>query len=154
MSTAENSSDGLLSAIRAIESVIRQHADEAEKNHRLSQAVVDALGQAGLFRMWIPKTLGGLEVSPLTAYRAIEEVARLDGSTGWCVFIAVSSSITGAFLADLAAEEMFRQPLKVIGGSIAGVGKRWSKQTGIWSVAAGPTRVAVNTAAGCWPCAK
>jgi alkylation response protein AidB-like acyl-CoA dehydrogenase len=123
MSTAENSSDGLLSPIRAIESVIRQHADEAEKNHRLSQAVVDALGQAGLFRMWIPKTLGGLEVSPLTAYRAIEEVARLDGSTGWCVFIAVSSSITGAFLADLAAEEMFRQPLKVIGGSIAGVGK-------------------------------
>ena len=80
--------------------------------------------ERALFRMWIPKTLGGLEVSPLTVYRVVEEVARLDGSTGWCVFIGASSAITTAFLADLAAEDMFgRDPLGVIGGSIAGVGK-------------------------------
>jgi len=82
------------------------------------------MAEAGLFRMWVPQALGGLEVPPLTAYRVIEEVARLDGSTGWCLFIGASSTITGAFLADLAAEEIFAgDPLGVLGGSIAGAGK-------------------------------
>ena len=122
--TTEEATEDLLNVVRALEPIIRKHADEAERNHRLSQPVVDALARAGLFRMWVPKTLGGLEVSPLTAYRVVEEVARLDGSTGWCVFIGVSSAISGAYLADVAAEEMFgRDPLGVIGGSIAGIGK-------------------------------
>lgn len=122
--TVEEATEDLINVVRALEPIIRQHADEAERNHRLSQPVVDALARAGLFRMWVPKTLGGLEVSPLTAYRVVEEVARLDGSTGWCVFIGVSSAVTGTFLADLAAEDMFgRDPLGVMGGSIAGIGK-------------------------------
>ena len=122
--TVEEATEDLLNVARALEPIIRQHADEAERNHRLSQPVVDALARAGLFRMWVPRTLGGLEVSPLTAYRVVEEVARLDGSTGWCVFIGVSSAISGAFLADLAAEDMFgRDPLGVTGGVIAGIGK-------------------------------
>jgi alkylation response protein AidB-like acyl-CoA dehydrogenase len=122
--TVEEATEDLLNVVRALEPIIRQHADEAERNRRLSQPVVDALARAGLFRMWVPKTLGGLEVSPLTAYRVVEEVARVDGSTGWCVFIGVSSAVSGAYVADLAAEDMFgRDPLGVIGGSIAGVGK-------------------------------
>ena len=122
--TVEEATEDLLNVARALEPIIRQHADEAERNHRLSQPVVDALARAGLFRMWVPRTLGGLEVSPLTAYRVVEEVARLDGSTGWCVVIGVSSAISGAFLADLAAEDMFgRDPLGVTGGVIAGIGK-------------------------------
>jgi alkylation response protein AidB-like acyl-CoA dehydrogenase len=122
--TVEEATEDLLNVARALEPIIRQHADEAESNRRLSQAVVHAMAEAGLFRMWVPQALGGLEVPPLTTYRVIEEVARLDGSTGWCLFIGASSTITGAFLADLAAEEMFAgDPLGVLGGSIAGVGK-------------------------------
>jgi indole-3-acetate monooxygenase len=114
----------LLEAVRTLGPLIRQHADEAEFNRRLSQPVVHALANAGLFRMWVPQTLGGLEVSPLTFYRVVEEVARLDGSTGWCLLIGGASAVTGAFLADEAAEEMFgRDPLAVIGGSIAAFGK-------------------------------
>src|SRR4029453_8252993 len=67
---------------------------------------------------------GGHEASPLTLYRVVEEVARFDGSAGGCVFIGASAAITGSFLADLAGEEIFgRDPLMVVGGSIAAVGK-------------------------------
>jgi indole-3-acetate monooxygenase len=124
MTTETDRTEDLLSAVRAIEPVIRQHADDAERHHRLSPPVMQALARAGLFRMWVPKTLGGLEVSPLTAYQVVEEVARLDGSTGWCVFIGASSAVSGAYVTDLAAEDMFgRDPLGVFGGSIAGIGK-------------------------------
>jgi alkylation response protein AidB-like acyl-CoA dehydrogenase len=129
--TVDEATEDLLNVVRALEPIIRQHADEAERSHRLSQPVVDALARAGLFRMWVPKTLGGLEVSPLTAYRVVEEVARVDGSTGWCVFIGVSSAVSGAYVADLAAEDMFtRDPLGVIGGSIAGIGKAVGQKDG------------------------
>ena len=122
--TVEESTEDLLNVVRALEPIIRSHADEAERNHRLSQPVVHALATASLFRMWTPKTLGGREVSPLTGYRLVEEVARLDGSTGWCLFVGASSAVTGLFLADPAAEDIFgSDPLVVVGGSIAGVGK-------------------------------
>jgi alkylation response protein AidB-like acyl-CoA dehydrogenase len=131
MTVTEDTTEGLLNAVRGIEPLIRQHADEAELNHRLSRPVVHAMASAELFRMWVPRTLGGLEVSPLTVYRIIEAVARVDGSTGWCLFIGSSSAVTGVFLADLAAEEIFgRDPLMVICGSIAGVGKAVVRKDG------------------------
>jgi alkylation response protein AidB-like acyl-CoA dehydrogenase len=129
--TTEEASEDLVNVARALEPIIRRHADEAELSHRLSRPVVEAMARAGLFRMWVPRTLGGLEAWPVTAYRVIEEVARLDGSTGWCVFIGVSSTITGAFLTDLAAEEMFAgDPLGVVGGSLAGAGGKAVVQPG------------------------
>jgi hypothetical protein len=83
----------------------------------------------------------GLEVSPLTAYRVVE-VARLDGSTGWCVFIGASSAVSGAFLADHAAEDMFgRDPLGVTGASLLVSGRRWSRRTAISSVVAAIRRL-------------
>jgi alkylation response protein AidB-like acyl-CoA dehydrogenase len=131
MLTPDDTADDLLNAVRTIEPLIRQHADEAESNHRLSRPVVDAMASAGLFRMWVPRTLGGLEVSPLTGYRIVEAVGRIDGSTGWCLFIGFSSAVTGVFLADLAAEDIFgRDPLMVICGSIAGVGKAVVRKDG------------------------
>ena len=71
-----------LKAVSMLEPLIRAHADEAERNRHLSQPVVTALKKAGLFRMYIPKALGGFEVPPPVLYRVIEEIARIDGSTG------------------------------------------------------------------------
>src|SRR5262249_44303941 len=121
---AQEVTETLLSAVRALEPLIRQHADEAESNRRLSTPVVRALVEAGIFRMCTPLALGGLEVSPLTFYRIVEEVARLDGSTGWCVFIGGASPLVGTYLSEQAAEEMFgRDPFVVIGGAAAPSGR-------------------------------
>ena len=98
MTTAHDTVPDLLNAIHALEPIIRKHADEAELNHRLSQPVVHAMASAGLFRAWMPRTLGGSEVSPLTLYRLVEEIARLDGSTGWlCLLFTPSAWSTLTF---------------------------------------------------------
>jgi alkylation response protein AidB-like acyl-CoA dehydrogenase len=104
--------------------LIRQHADEAESTRRLSPPVVRALADAGLFRMCVPLALGGLEIAPLTFYRVVEAVARLDGSTGWCAFIGGAGGLVGAYLTNQTAEEMFgRDPFVVIAGSVAPTGR-------------------------------
>lgn len=110
--------DTLLSSVRRLEPLIREHADEAERNGRLSQVVAVALAEAGVFRMFIPKSLGGLEVRPLTSYRVVEEVARIDGSAGWCVFIGSASCALGAFLCDTAAEKIYSADPDVITGVV------------------------------------
>jgi indole-3-acetate monooxygenase len=80
--TAHDPSTTLLTAVETLEPFIRYHADEAERQRQLTLPVVQALTDAGLFRMCVPRALGGLEVPPLTFYRVVEAVARLDGSNG------------------------------------------------------------------------
>ncbi|HEV8713036.1 MAG TPA: acyl-CoA dehydrogenase family protein, partial [Candidatus Binatia bacterium] len=109
----------LLSAVRTLEPLIRKHADEAERNRRLSQPVVNALAEAGFFRLYTPRTLGGLEVDPLTVYRVVEEIACIDGSTAWCVLIASTNPLFVKTLTDRAAEEIFGRDPRVV---TAGVG--------------------------------
>ena len=99
--------DMLLGSVQSLTPLIRAHVEEAERNRRLSPPVVAALRDAQLFRLYVPQTLGGLEVPPQVLYRAVEEIARLDGATGWCTFIGAVASLFGAFLPDAVAEEMF-----------------------------------------------
>ncbi|MGE3536368.1 MAG: acyl-CoA dehydrogenase family protein [Candidatus Tectimicrobiota bacterium] len=116
--------DTLLTAVQRLTPLIRAHADEAERQRRLPQVVATALAEAGLLRMITPQALGGFEVPPLTFYRVIEAVARLDGSTGWCTFIAGCNPLMGAFLPDHVAAEVFgTDPRVAVAGVVLPYGK-------------------------------
>jgi indole-3-acetate monooxygenase len=135
--------DQLLVAVQSLEPLIRAHADEAERDRRLSPVVVTALAEAGIFRMYTPRTLGGFEVDPLTFYHVVEAIARIDGSTGWCVFIAGGNPLLGAFLTDEAAEKVFgSDPHVIAAGVVHPYGKAVLsagdyRVTGRWSYASG-----------------
>lgn len=135
--------DTLLSAVKTLAPLIRAHVEEAECNRHLSPPVVTALKEAGLFRLYIPKTLGGLEAPPPTLYRVVEEVARIDGSTGWCAFIGAVVGVFGAFLPDAVAEQIFgADPEVVLGGALfppgtATVCAGGYRVSGHWSYASG-----------------
>ncbi len=75
----------VLGSVRALAGLIREHAEQAERERRLSPSVVEGMTAAGLFRMLVPRPLGGLEVEPLTCARAIEEIARCDSAAGWAL---------------------------------------------------------------------
>ena len=107
----------LIEAARHIAPVIRAHSDEAERERRLSKPVLDALTHAGLMRMLTPRSLGGLEVDPLTCARVVEEVAAADSAAGWSLFNPLSWAFISARLSDEGAEELFgRNPNAVIAG--------------------------------------
>jgi alkylation response protein AidB-like acyl-CoA dehydrogenase len=50
----------------------------------LPGSVVAAPHDAGVFRSFIPRVLGGAESDPVAFCRMVEELARIDGTTGWC----------------------------------------------------------------------
>ncbi|MGH2560269.1 MAG: acyl-CoA dehydrogenase family protein [Thermomicrobiales bacterium] len=81
----------LIEAARAIGPLIRDHADEAERERRPPRAVFDALADAGFLRMLTPRSLGGLEIDPITFARIMEEVSGFDSAAGWVLQIGNSA---------------------------------------------------------------
>ena len=100
----------LLDSVRRIEPVIRAHAADAERERRLPDAVADAMRACGLYRMWRPRTFGGLEVDPITTFQVLEEVSRIDSAAGWNLQLASAVDAFGAWFPDDGAQEIFGQP--------------------------------------------
>ena len=73
-------------------------ADQIEHGRELPEAVVDALVERGLFRLLLPRSLGGAELLPADFVPIIEEIAKADASTAWCLNQASGCSMTAAYL--------------------------------------------------------
>lgn len=105
----------LLERVRAIAPIITEHAAAAERERRLSKPVFEAMRDAGLYRMWIPRELGGYEVDPVSGMKVFEAVARLDSAAAWNLQIAVAASTLMAFLPDAGAEEICSESPQIAG---------------------------------------
>ena len=81
------------------------------------------MAEAGLFRMAVPRSLGGLEVEAATLLRAIELIGEADGSAGWCLMIGVTSTVIAAYLPREVAHEIFAEPTTIVGGAFAPLGR-------------------------------
>ena len=87
--------------------LIAAHAARIEQEREIAPEVLAALHEARLFRMLLPRSCDGWEADPATFMQAIEELAKADGSTAWCVAQASGCSMTAAYLAPEVAREMF-----------------------------------------------
>jgi alkylation response protein AidB-like acyl-CoA dehydrogenase len=80
--TIDASSRTVLDRVQALEPRVRAALEEMDRERRLPADVATALAEAGLFRLGVPKVLGGDECEPATLVRTIEAVACIDGSVG------------------------------------------------------------------------
>jgi alkylation response protein AidB-like acyl-CoA dehydrogenase len=99
-----------LTAARNLAPLVDTLRDRFDLDRTLPPALVDAMHAAGLFRMWVPRALGGAELDPLSFLTVIEELARLDGSVGWCAVIPAGYARLSGALAEDVAREMFQSP--------------------------------------------
>jgi alkylation response protein AidB-like acyl-CoA dehydrogenase len=132
----------LVRAAQALAPQIRVAVDAIERDRRLPANLVQALAKAGLFRILVPRALGGLEVDPLTMMRVVEELAAADGSVGWCVMIGAQFGALSAFLPPEAAAEIFADPLVIVAGSATPPGRALPvaggyRVSGRWTLASG-----------------
>ncbi len=75
----------LFDAARALAPRIRACADEIDANRELPRPLFEALADAGLFHMALPRALGCPELDLPTYIRVIEEIGKADASTGWVI---------------------------------------------------------------------
>jgi alkylation response protein AidB-like acyl-CoA dehydrogenase len=103
--------EDLLAAVEALAPRLRAAADETEAARSLPEALVQAMADAGLYRMYLPRSLGGGELDPLTYFDVIEALARAESVAGWSVLISTGAmTITARGLPDEVLREMFTSP--------------------------------------------
>jgi alkylation response protein AidB-like acyl-CoA dehydrogenase len=116
--------DSLLDKVEEIAPILRAHVEEAETARRLSHPVVEAMREAGFYRMALPKVLGGLELDPVTIFRVVEEVARHNSAAGWNLQISTAANWFLAWLPDENAVEILQdQPDVIFGASFTPTGQ-------------------------------
>jgi indole-3-acetate monooxygenase len=75
----------LLEAVRKLVPTIRSYADEIDRERELPRPLFEALADAGVFHMAVPRSLGGSEIDLPSYAQIIEEIGKADASTGWVV---------------------------------------------------------------------
>ena len=81
--------------------------EDIERRRELPEAIVEALIERGLFRLLLPRALGGAELRPAAYVAVIEEIAKHDASTAWCLGQACGCTMTSAYLDPEVAREIF-----------------------------------------------
>jgi alkylation response protein AidB-like acyl-CoA dehydrogenase len=133
----------VIDRVRALVPDIRAAAAAIERDRRLPRALVRALARAGVFRLCVPRALGGEEAEPATFLAVLEELGGADGSTGWCAMIGATSGLVSAYLPDAEARAIYgASPEVVTGGVFAPTGGAvredgWYRVTGRWRFASG-----------------
>lgn len=96
-----------LDALRDLAPQIAEHRAAFDRDRRLPDVVFHALADAGLFRLWLPRALGGPELSPLDFMRVVEAASALDGSVGWIVGNGGGMSRVGGYLSATCTRDWF-----------------------------------------------
>jgi indole-3-acetate monooxygenase len=111
---------GLIERARALAPLIAGEADEIERTRRLTPPVLSALIENGLYRALLPQSVGGAEARPEIFMQMLEEIAKADASTAWCLGQCNVCAMTAAYIDLDAAREIFAAPDGILAwGAIA-----------------------------------
>jgi indole-3-acetate monooxygenase len=102
---------------------IRAASDEIERGRRIPPGIAQAMRDAGVFGMTMPRDWGGPELDPLTQFRVIEALAMADGSVGWCAMIGCDGGYVTAFLDQDVARAMYPDVLVATGAAATTTGQ-------------------------------
>lgn len=131
-----------LEAAERIAPVIEAGAAESEARRELTAQVFEALLDAGMYRLLLPRTVGGRELPPSRFARVLERIAAADGSAAWCLGQAGGCAMAAGHLAPEVARELFGPPRAVLAWGAGPRGQAVAVEggyrvTGTWLFASG-----------------
>jgi alkylation response protein AidB-like acyl-CoA dehydrogenase len=103
-----------LDNVRDLADLIAARAADIEADRALPPDVLTGLVDAGVFRMYVPRSHGGDELTPLDAVKVVMEVARADASVGWLAAIGANTPAIFAFLPTATYDYLYRDSPDVI----------------------------------------
>jgi alkylation response protein AidB-like acyl-CoA dehydrogenase len=101
------SDHNLVGRARSLFPQLRERAAEVERARRIPDSTIAELQSAGLFKLFVPRRLGGQQVSVRTFLDVTAEVARGCGSTGWVTALINVCGWLGALYSEQAQQEVW-----------------------------------------------
>jgi alkylation response protein AidB-like acyl-CoA dehydrogenase len=134
----------LLGRAQALVPRIAAAAESIDRERRIPEPLLTELLDAGLFRMLLPRSLGGWETDPVTFIRVIETVAGAEASTAWNLCQNAVCAMTAAYMAPAVARKVFGDPRAILawgppaGSDACGTAVEGGyRVSGTWSFASG-----------------
>ncbi|HEY0697733.1 MAG TPA: acyl-CoA dehydrogenase family protein, partial [Micromonospora sp.] len=100
----------ILRGVAKVEPVLREHVPWSEENRRLHEATVEAMADAGIFKMRVPKRYGGYECDAATLVEVGTELGRIDGSVAWVAMVNWIPTWLVCMFPDEVQDEVFSTP--------------------------------------------
>ena len=108
MSTAEiPTREQLVRAAADLGPVLRRNAVWQERNRRLHDETIEALAEAGIFRLRVPRRYGGYEADTATLVDVATELGRVDGSSAWTASVYWIPGWMACLFPDEVQDEVF-----------------------------------------------
>jgi alkylation response protein AidB-like acyl-CoA dehydrogenase len=105
--TLSDTARELLARAAELRPLLERNAPQGEADRRIPDASIDALVDAGLFKITVPRRFGGDEVDIRTKLEVSAAIAEADGATGWVVALMnVCHWLVGLYN-DAAQQEIF-----------------------------------------------
>jgi len=133
----------IVAAATRLVPAVRAARGDAEQMRQTPPALAAEITKAGIYQMYLPRSMGGPETPPLTAFRVVEELSKADGSVGWCAMIATALSMNMGRLPPEVGRDMAGTPADYRGaGSARSGGRCWEvpggyRVKGRWNFASG-----------------
>src|SRR5512138_396532 len=112
----------ILDALQRAAPLVRERRDSFDRLRRLPDDVFETLADAGLFRLWLPRAVGGPELSPFEFMSVIEALSALDGSVGWLVGNGGGMSRAGGYVGRDVAHGWFADRRAFVAAATGAVG--------------------------------
>ena len=122
MSTIGATSE-FVDAARALAPQILAYREEMESERRMPLPLVEAMKEAGMFTLSMPREWGGPEVDPLTQIQAVEALSMKDASVGWTAMLGLHAGFYITYLDQEVAREMYPDLGAFTGGVTRPAGK-------------------------------
>jgi len=141
----------VLAAIAAAAPALRERGAEIERLGRLPADILEWIYDHRLFKLLVPRELGGRPVPLPTMLRIFDELSAVDGSLGWLVQIGAGGGYFAPSFAQDTARALFSPREAVIAGSGYPVGRAQRvaggyRVTGRWRYISGSPYATVFTA--------
>ena len=139
-----------LRAARQLSHAIRNRAAECESLRRLPEETFESYQRSGLLRALQPRQWGGFELSPLTFFEAVVEVAGACPSSAWFLSVVGIHNWQLGLFPEEAQRDVWGKETNVLSARRTRRPARSSVWTGAFgSRVAGRSRAAATIAGGC-----
>lgn len=140
---------------RKLAPLLNAAAPRIDAARELPPDVLDAMHAAGMFRLLVPRSVGGAELDPAAYVQCVEAIAGGDAAVAWCMNQGSGCSLSAGYLEPTVAREVFGGERDVLawgqgpGAKAIRAPGGW-RITGTWAFASG-SRHATWLGAHC-PC--
>ena len=110
MQVKERTGEDFIQAAKDLAPRICAARKEMDLQRRVPADLARAVDETGAYRLFLPASMGGPQLDPITAFKVVEELSRAEGSVGWCALLSNGGALFTGNLTPQVGRAMFGWP--------------------------------------------